>query len=100
MVMKQVNKNKGFWVVAYDIADNRRRSRVIKIIQRYGVRANYSVFECMFTQKQLESVRERILKVISLSEDSVIFYPLCRDCYSKVIYPSDKYRKPQVVAVL
>lgn len=98
--MKQVNKNKGFWVVAYDIADNRRRSRVIKIIERYGERVNYSVFECMFTCKQLENIRERILKVISLSEDSVIFYPLCRDCYSKVIYTPDKYRKPQVVAVL
>ena len=34
-----------FYVVAYDIRDDRRRTRVAKILEDFGDRAQYSVFE-------------------------------------------------------
>ena len=43
--MKRVNKNKTFWVIAYDITNDLRRSRIVKIIEKSGIRVNYSVFE-------------------------------------------------------
>lgn len=72
--------------MAYDVSDNRRRNKVMKILEKYGIRVNYSVFECMFTHAQFEKVQDRIAKLILVKEDSVIYYPICIDCFSKIIY--------------
>lgn len=100
MVRRKYNKNKNFWVIAYDITDNLRRSRVVKIIEKNGVRVNYSVFECMLTDKQLENLQIKILKLIDITEDKIIYYPLCIDCYSKIVYTPDKHDKPHIVTVI
>lgn len=61
-----------FCVVAYDIASDKHRNSVAKIIERYGKRINYSVFECVFTEVQWEKVREKIGKIVIGSEDRVV----------------------------
>ena len=53
-------------VVAYDISNDRRRAKAVKILERVGVRVNFSVFECMLTERQYESLRDELLQVISL----------------------------------
>lgn len=100
MVMKRVNKNKNFWVIAYDVADNIRRARIVKVIERYGIRVNYSVFECMLTDSQFKTLKDKISKLMHSSEDSIIYYPLCKECYSKIMYTKHRYVKPIVVAVV
>lgn len=95
--MKRVNKNKQFWVIAYDITDDLRRSRLVRVLEKFGVRVNYSVFECMLTDIQLCKLREKLDKLILPSEDNIIYYPLCLDCYSKIIYSPARYIKPRVV---
>lgn len=79
-----------FCVIAYDIMDDRRRNRVVKVIERYGTRVNYSVFECMFTNVQFKHTQEKIAKLIKFKEDSVIYYPICVDCFSKIIYQPNR----------
>ena len=49
-----------FCVVAYDVADNKRCEKVGKLLERYGVRANFSVFECMMTDRQFEELEARL----------------------------------------
>jgi CRISPR-associated protein Cas2 len=49
---------KNFVIVAYDVADDRRRSHVVKLLEKVGVRINYSVFECMLTDSQFEKLQE------------------------------------------
>ena len=98
--MKRVNKNKSFWVIAYDITDDLRRSRIVKVIEKFGVRVNYSVFECMLTEVQLHKLQDKIEKLMVPSEDRVIYYPLCLDCYSKIVYRPQKEKKPKVVTVV
>lgn len=100
MVKKRTNKNKTFWVIAYDITDDLRRSRIVKIIEKHGIRVNYSVFECMLTESQLEKLQEKITKLINTSEDKLIFYPLCVNCYSKIIYISKGIKKTEIVTVI
>ena len=53
---------KTFCVVAYDIKEDRKRARVSKILEKYGIRVNFSVFECMFTDIKLLQVQEKIKK--------------------------------------
>lgn len=100
MVTKKINKNKNFWVIAYDITDDLRRSRIAKTIEKFGVRVNYSVFECMLTDKQFENLQNKLSKLMIPSKDNIIYYPLCISCYGKIIYTSRKYTKPQVVTII
>ena len=89
-----------FCVVAYDIESDRLRSKISKILEKFGVRINYSVFECLFTQRQLEDTQERIEKQITSAKDSVIFYRICVDCYTKTVhYPQRKtiIRKVEII---
>ena len=57
MVMKATKK---FVVVAYDITATKRRNKVVSILEKYGIRSNKSVFECMLTENQLAKVIESI----------------------------------------
>ena len=41
------------YVIAYDISDNRRRTKVHKILVGFGKWTQYSLFECFLTRKQL-----------------------------------------------
>ena len=77
---------KTFCVVAYDIKEDRKRARVSKILEKYGIRVNFSVFECMFTDIQLLQVQEKIKKILDKRSDTVIYYPICVNCYTKIRY--------------
>lgn len=86
-----------FWVIAYDIADDKRRGKVVKVLEKYGERVNLSVFECMFTSVQLEKVKKTIAQQIHPVEDSVIYYPLCVECFSKIIRQNKSPGRPETV---
>ena len=91
---------KNFVVVAYDISDNRRRRKIVKILEKLGVRINFSVFECMLTDSQYEKLRDEIGRKIKPKEDMVAYYPICVDCYTKIVYQPDirqRYDKVFVV---
>lgn len=69
-----------FVVISYDIPDDRRRLRVMKLLEGYGRRVQYSVFECRLTVGHLREVERRLARVIRAEEDDVRFYVLCRGC--------------------
>lgn len=97
MVMRA---KKNFVVVAYDVSDDRRRSHVVKVLEKVGVRVNYSVFECMLTDIQYKKLQSTLLSKIKLKEDTIIYYPICVDCYTKIVYQStSKQRHEKVVVV-
>lgn len=73
-------------MVAYDIADNRRRNFIAKVLEKYGIRINYSVYECMFTETQMRNVQKKLIEIVVSKEDTVTIYPLCVDCFSKAVY--------------
>lgn len=89
-----------FCVVAYDIASDRHRDSVAKIIGRYGKRINYSVFECIFTEAQWEKVQEKIGKIIIVPGDRVVYYPICINCFTKIVYQPDIKGKSGIVNVI
>lgn len=62
-----------FLVVSYDISSNRRRYKVMKILEGFGARVQYSVFECTLKPNQIEDLRRRLKRLIE-QEDSVRFY--------------------------
>lgn len=73
------------WMVAYDVTDTGRRSRVAKILKGAGVRVQFSVFECRLNRTELMALRDKVYKVLDRREDSVRWYPLCGFCASKTV---------------
>lgn len=97
MVMRA---KKNFVVVAYDVSDDRRRSHVVKILEKVGVRINYSVFECMLTDVQYEKLRRNIGDKINQKEDRVVYYSICVECYTKIVYQPASRKKYEKVSVI
>ena len=74
-----------FFVVSFDIVDNRIRYRVVKTIKAYGYRVQKSVFECPnLSEEQFLKMKRRLEKLIEHTEDTVRFYMLCQGCLQKV----------------
>jgi CRISPR-associated protein Cas2 len=71
-------------IVCYDVAttDDEGPKRLRKIAQackNFGVRAQYSVFECRLAAKDWVSLRHRLLSLYDESRDSLRFYFLSED---------------------
>lgn len=67
-----------FWIVSYDIPDDKRRTRVHKILEGYGRRVQHSVFECDLDETKIIRLELLLLREIDQPEDDVRFYPLNR----------------------
>src|SRR5258707_12567294 len=71
-------------VIAYDVTDDCRRSKVHKILSGFGKWTQYSVFECFLSRKELVLLKSKLAKHLVEGQDSVRFYPLCANCLEKV----------------
>lgn len=68
-----------FVLVCYDISDDALRTRMHRLLHRYGTHVQESVFECHLTHRQYRALCDRIDGVIDPdSTDSVRLYPLGR----------------------
>ena len=48
------------YVAVYDISDDKERDRVAKALEGYGIRVQFSVFECRLTSVQRKQLLGRI----------------------------------------
>ena len=72
-----------FLVIAYDIADDRRRRKIVELMKNYGIRVNYSVFECRLKKKEYPTLKKQIRDIINEKQDSILYYDLCKRCIEK-----------------
>ncbi len=73
---------RAFYVIAYDISDDRRRTQVARMLEGYGERVQYSVFEAWLDDAELKRVRQRLERVVK-EEGTVRIYSLCATCREK-----------------
>jgi CRISPR-associated protein Cas2 len=71
-------------IVSYDVATTdltgpARLRKVAKACKSYGVRVQYSVFECSLTEKEWLILRKKLLDIIDVTLDSVRVYFLGDD---------------------
>lgn len=67
-------------IIAYDIASDRRRTKLATTLESWGYRLQESVFQLRLDRDGLTEVRESINGIISPSDDVVHIYPLCVTC--------------------
>lgn len=73
-----------FVIVSYDITNDRRRNKVAKALKDFGIRVQYSVFECRLPPRELKKMKQKVAAIIKDDEDSVRIYQLCEPCAGRV----------------
>ena len=81
---RQENSQTTCYVIAYDIPDDRRRTKVHQILMGFGKWTQYSLFECFLSRKELVLLRSKLAEHLVEQQDSVRFYPLCANCVKRV----------------
>ena len=74
------------YIIAYDISKNKNRKKVSDLLVQYGIRSNFSVFECLLDPGKLNEIMTKIEFLISSQTDRVLIYPVCRNCFMKSKY--------------
>ena len=75
--------NTQFLVVSYDIPSDQRRVKVMKTLEGFGARVQYSVFECRLKPNEIDDLRKKLKRLIS-REDSVRFYFISADDVKRI----------------
>jgi CRISPR-associated protein Cas2 len=63
-------------LVAYDISDQKRLARTARVCGNYGVRVQYSVFECRLDENDFTSFWLQLLEEIDEKEDRLVAYKI------------------------
>lgn len=82
---------------AYDIADDRRRADVVRVLLDYGSRVQESVFWLDVDQELRDRMEKRLRKAIDPEEDVLWIVPVCGSCVERMTLLG-KTRKPETPA--
>ena len=89
-------------LISYDISDDKRRREVAKIMEGYGYRVQYSVFECDLKRQQMKALQKALRPHVKARQgDSIRFYPLPADAVDKIqVIGNDHARTLGAVAIV
>ncbi len=73
-----------WYVICYDVRDDRRRLRVARAIDDYGDRVQYSVFQAFLKPEHIERLTAVLKNLIDPDTDTVYIYRQCRRCRKAV----------------
>ncbi len=63
-------------LIAYDITKPKRLARVAKICEDFGIRVQYSVFECYLEEDRFREFWDLLIEAIDESDDRLVAYRL------------------------
>jgi len=61
-------------LIAYDITAPKRLARVAKVCEDFGLRVQYSLFECHLEERQFLRLWKKLLNEIDETEDRIVAY--------------------------
>ena len=59
-------------IIAYDISSNKRRRRVFRCLQDWSLDSQYSLFECLLSQKEAEELFIQLTDLIDEKTDTLL----------------------------
>lgn len=78
-----------FFVVSYDVVDNKIRKKISDTLLDFGgTRVQYSVFECELTKVNYEKLYKKLHKLRE-ADDSIRYYFLCKGCQERMRFDED-----------
>lgn len=85
------------YLVAYDVPNDKRRTKLHKALCGFGAWTQFSLFECFLDAKQLIALRNRIERLIDDQEDNVRIYAICEACVGRAeTYGSGRPKEERV----
>jgi CRISPR-associated protein Cas2 len=63
-------------IVAYDVANPKRLKKISDCCKDFGIRVQYSVFECRMEAPMFDKLWERLCSIIHVEEDRIVAYPI------------------------
>jgi len=60
-----------FYIISYDIPDDKRRTRISKLLSSWGERIQFSVFCCQLNPREQHKLTQHISDLIKQNEDQV-----------------------------
>ena len=72
------------YVVAYDIPDDKRRTKVHRLLKGFGQWTEFSLFECFLNKKELLLMRAKLSQRLNADTDRVRIYSVCENCLEKI----------------
>ncbi|MGE0569602.1 MAG: CRISPR-associated endonuclease Cas2 [Dehalococcoidia bacterium] len=72
-----------WWLVSYDVRDDRRLRETARLLEGYGERVQYSVFRCQLTRTEIARLRWELEKLLE-DVDDLLVIPLCSRCARSV----------------
>ena len=71
-------------LVAYDIREPKRLRQVAKTCEDFGMRVEYSVFECDLSDQHFQFLWEILNSIIDQDEDCILAYQICGSCVTRI----------------
>jgi CRISPR-associated protein Cas2 len=72
------------YLVAYDISNPTRLRHVAKTCEDFGIRVEYSVFECDLSQEDFAELWDSLEALIDEDEDCILAYRICGSCVKNI----------------
>jgi CRISPR-associated protein Cas2 len=67
-------------LIGYDISDPKRLARVARVCEDFGVRVQYSMFECRLDETEFTEFWLQLLGEINEDEDRIVAYKIDARC--------------------
>ena len=67
-------------VIAYDVSDPKRLAKVASVCEDFGVRVQYSIFECHLEPEAFNELWLRLLGLLDEKEDRLVAYKIDARC--------------------
>jgi CRISPR-associated protein Cas2 len=64
------------YLVCYDICDDKRLRKVARVLEGFGARLQYSVFECPLDATRMAELKAELYDLLKHDEDQVLFVSL------------------------
>jgi CRISPR-associated protein Cas2 len=89
------------FIISYDISLDKKRKKASNLLEEFGVRIQYSVFQCELNKKELSRLKDKLNEIINSKTDSVYFFPSCENCMNKRIMIGSEFsiRKINVLTI-
>ena len=73
------------FIISYDISKDKVRNKIAKLMEGYGRRVQYSVFECDLSKKQYTELYGKLAVLMESEEEGNIrIYDICANCSRKL----------------
>ncbi len=75
--------DKYFLVIVYDISNDKRRTKLHKLLKNYGSPVQYSVFEVILSMEEIKQMKKEVQKLLRPKTDHLRYYSICKTCKQK-----------------